>query len=326
MSYKFTSDLSLKEYNDFLKTNNLLSYKHESIWSNYKDQEEIIYVGVINRKKIIAGVKIEVIKQKNDLYFYIPGGYNIDYNNTELVSFLNENIKTLAKLNNVYYIKYDLIDIKDSLLLKKLGFKLVSKKNYYSITSLKNNNKFLTQKFFEKTLDLPDIKKSGIFFETISTKKQCQELNKTLDNWYYESNYDFEKLIKVYKKHVNIIVEKIDLVFYLNNLRDNCAKDSDIVMAEELIKECGDELILGFSILILPNNKSNIFCIETKDNGAFPSLNITNQLLFETIKFGLSKRYENIIYLSNIKNYKYIEFEYHLVINNWKYLKNKIIK
>lgn len=325
MSYKFTSDLSLKAYNDFLKINNLISYKHESIWSNYRECEEIIYVGIISRKKVIATAKIEIVKRKNDLYFYIPGGYLADYDNTELIDFLNDNIKVLAKLKNAYYIKMDIIDDKDNLLLKKIGFKLINKINKYSVINLKNNNKFLTQKFFEKTLNLANIQKSGIFFEVISTKKECQELNKTLENWYYKPNYDFEQLLKFYKKHVAIIVEKIDLVFYLNNLRDNCAKDSDIIMAEELIKECGDELILGFSTLLLPNNKNNIFCIESTDNGAFPNLNITNQLLFETIKFGLSKKYENIIYVSNLNNYKYIEYEYNLVINNWKYLKNKII-
>jgi Uncharacterized protein involved in methicillin resistance len=326
MSFKFVSNLSEKEYTDFLKKQQSISYKKETSWSNYNNQEEVLYVGVTSRKKVLVAVKIEIVKKKNDIYYYIPGGPTIDYNDKELLIFLIENIKFLAKVNNAYCIKMDEISEIENAVLKSIGFKFDGKTNYYSITSLTNNGKLLTQKFFEKTLDLPDIKRSGIFFETITAKKQCKELDATLSNWFYKCNYDFEQLLSIYKKKVMIITEKIDLVFYLNTLRDTCAKDSDIIMAEELIKECGDELILGFAILLLPANKDNIFCIEMKDNGAFPKLNITNQLLFEIIKTGLSKKYNNIICSSSIKNYNIIEFNYNLVINNWKYLKHKIVK
>lgn len=324
MSYKFVANLSENDYNDFLKTKSFTSYKQESNWSKLNNVIEILYVGATYRKKLIAGAKIEICKMKNDFYFYIPGGLIHD-NNEKLLIFLNENIKSLAKIKNAYYIKIDMISEKENLELRNIGYKLNNKINHYSIIDLKANNKFLTPKFFEKSLNLPDIKRSGIFFEVLTNKKQMKELFETFDYWRYQPQYDYEQLLKIYKSKVLILTEKIDLVFYLNTLRDNCAKESDIVMAEELIKVCGDELILGFAVLILSTNKENIFCIEMYDNGAFPQLNITNQLHFEIIKSSLSKKYQYIFFIDNI-NYKYTEFEYHLAINKWKYLKHKIIK
>lgn len=325
MHYKFVTNLSEKEYDDFLKTNSFISYKNESNWSKVNNADGIIYVGVIHRKKLIASSKIEIHKNKKDIYFYIPGGFNINYDNFELVEFLNENIKLLAKERNAYVIKMDVISNIENSLFNKLDYKLISMNKYFEIIDLKENDKFLTQKFFEKSLNLPDIKNSGIFFEIFSTKKQLKELHNAFDYWRYNPHFNYEELLKVYKKKIVIMVEKIDLVFYLNTLRDNCAKESDIVMVDELIKICGDELILGFKLLLLSSNKENIFCIEEKDNGAFPKLNITNQLKFETIKYAINKKYKRLFLPNESKN-KCIEFKYHLPINKFKYFTKKIIK
>ena len=331
MDYQFISTLSERQYNNFIKSKTSTSYKQEPAWSKASPAEEIIYVAVTEKKKIIAAAKIEVKKKKKDTYFVVPGGYLLDYGDKELLLFFTKNLHILAKSKKAFEIRLDFISSQEQPLtinMKETGYRSNGKNDFFSQISLKANGKFLSVKHFKNFLGTQHIEKDGLFFEIVTGKAELNKLYETASNWSYKMHYNLETLLSIYKSRIAIVVEKLDLIFYLNYLRESYARENDIVTIEELIEECGDYYILGFAIMIFPNNKENAYCIEMKHNGSFPHLDVSNQLLLETIKLGLNGKYKGIIYPHQLTNEddSYINYKYKLVTKKWKHILHKVIK
>jgi len=331
MDYQFITTLSERQYNNFIKGKTFTSYKQEATWSKTAVTNEIIYVGVTEKKKIVAAAKIEVRKKKKDVYFEVPGGYILDYDDKELLLFFTKNLHLLAKSKRAYEIKLDFISSQEQPLIanmKETGYRSNGKNDLLSQISLKANGKFLSVKHFKNVLGTLHIEKDGLFFDTVTSKAELSKLYETAFNWSHKIHYNLENLLSIYKGKIAIIVEKLDLIFYLNYLRESYAKENDIVTIEELIEECGDYYILGFAIMIFPNNKENAYCLEMKHNGSFPHLDVSNQLLLETIKLGLADKYKGIIYPHQLTNEddSYTNYKYKLVTKKWKYIFHKVMK
>lgn len=106
--YTFKINIEKKEYDNFVKKFEYTSFMQESNWANVKDNFKNILCGVYENKKLIAACSI----LKRTLYkgfkiFYIPRGYLIDFENKELLKFMTDNIKKLAKDEKVYLVKID---------------------------------------------------------------------------------------------------------------------------------------------------------------------------------------------------------------------------
>jgi len=291
----------------------------------------ILYVGVELKKKLVAAAKVEIKRDSKDIYYNIQGGPLLDYTNIELFKFFANGLSNVAKENGAYKIRMDVLtELKTEELqsIKSSGFKLVSKNTNCSVVELTQGNKFQTIKFFENILYTQRVEKEGLFFELVKDPNQIKRLYDTLENWSYKTLYRYEELLAKYKDNIAVVVEKLDLIFYLNFLKENYALENDIITIEELIEECGDDYILGFAVVVFPKDQSSSYCLEIKENGSFPQLNTSNQLLLQTIKFSLERKYKKIVYFDPrlYKDYVLTHYNYELVTMPIKNLFNKFGK
>ena len=106
--YTFKTNIDEKQYTDFINKYKYANFMQEKAWANVKDNFDNILCGVYEKKKLIAACSILIRHlTKNTTMFYIPRGYLIDFTNEELLSFLTESIKSLAKKHKAYVVKID---------------------------------------------------------------------------------------------------------------------------------------------------------------------------------------------------------------------------
>ena len=106
--YKFKVGIKEEEYNEFIKNYEYTSFMQEIAWAKVKNNWENILCGIYENKKLIAACSILVKKlAKGFKMFYIPRGYLIDFQNLELLKFMTDNIKKLAKESKAYVVKID---------------------------------------------------------------------------------------------------------------------------------------------------------------------------------------------------------------------------
>ena len=106
--YTFKINIEKKEYNNFVKKFKYTSFMQEINWANVKENFKNILCGVYENEKLIAACSIlERTLYKRFKIFYIPRGYLIDFENKELLKFMTDNIKKVAKDEKVYLVKID---------------------------------------------------------------------------------------------------------------------------------------------------------------------------------------------------------------------------
>lgn len=106
--YTFKTHINELEYNKFIKSYPYANFMQEKSWANVKDNFDNILCGVYKNKKLVAACSILIRHLTKGLnMFYIPRGFLIDFEDKELLSFMSENIKKLAKNNNAYVVKID---------------------------------------------------------------------------------------------------------------------------------------------------------------------------------------------------------------------------
>ena len=106
--YKFTSNLSKKEYDNFVSEYSMSSFMQEYNWANVKDNWKHLHCGLYKNNKLVAVCLIlvkNIFKKIN--MFYIPRGYLINFSNYKDLNEMTQNIKKLAKENNAYMVKLD---------------------------------------------------------------------------------------------------------------------------------------------------------------------------------------------------------------------------
>ena len=106
--YTFKTNIDEKKYTNFINKYTYANFMQEKAWANVKDNFDNILCGVYEKKKMVAACSILIRHlTKSTTMFYIPRGYLIDFTNKELLSFMTENIKALAKKYKAYVVKID---------------------------------------------------------------------------------------------------------------------------------------------------------------------------------------------------------------------------
>lgn len=108
MKYQFKSNISKKEYDEFVTGFPSTSFMQTSSWADVKNAWQNDLVGMYENKKLVCAAMI----LKRDLFlgkklFYVPRGFVIDYTNKSLLKEFVSNLRSYAKKNNGIDIKID---------------------------------------------------------------------------------------------------------------------------------------------------------------------------------------------------------------------------
>lgn len=143
MKYQFKSNISKKEYDDFVINFSSTSFMQTSSWSEVKSAWENDFVGMYENKKLVCAAMI----LKRNLFFskklfYVPRGFVIDYKNKELLKEFILNLKKYAKENNGIDIKIDpfVCFNQDSIETIKKGKQKEIRKPFVSDTNMIDEN------------------------------------------------------------------------------------------------------------------------------------------------------------------------------------------
>lgn len=106
--YKFLSDVSKEEYDNFVSTYSMASFMQDYAWGDVKDNWQSFKCGVSDNDKLV-GVALVLCKDifNGHNVFYIPRGYLIDFTNKEALKVMTEGIKKLAEENKAFLVKLD---------------------------------------------------------------------------------------------------------------------------------------------------------------------------------------------------------------------------
>lgn len=345
MSYTFKEKITYDEYLKFIKEQKYLSFMQEDLWAKAKNISNHKIVAVKDDDKVCALAHILIRKKKGKKYFYIPNGYLMDFTNKELLEFMTKSIKLLARMYGAYAVDiYPNIDIDNPICnevhnnLKELKYKFkdeyIDKTNNLLIP-LKKKNKKISKTELKKKYENKDFYVSrGIEFEVTNDKEDIRRLQALVTGKYF----DFETidgLITNFQDRVHMIFAKLDLVFYKNYLIENSDNAREINKVEELLT-ISDVIDVGCAIIIEPINETDNICefLYNTEKESFTDLDITNGLIYETMKICNSKGYSFIkVSNMNLNLKKYIERydahemkyigHYSLVLKKLTYFLNK---
>lgn len=182
--YEFKININIDEYEKFLYENNA-SFMQEKKWACVKDNWDNTICGIYNNKKLVAACSILIRKITNKIsMFYIPRGYVIDFENIELLKFMTNNIKELAKQYHAYVVKIDPYFCCEEYLIKD-----------------KNKNfKYLSKNFEKKHKNLISLnyKHTGFYKEIHKNLQPRYNMAIPLIN--NDNNYiTYEELLKTFK-------------------------------------------------------------------------------------------------------------------------------
>lgn len=348
MVYEFKEKITYKEYLEFVKNYNYLSYIQEDEWAKVKKIKNRLIAAVLSNNKVVALANIFINKKKNGNELFISGGYMMDMTNKELVAFMTNNIKLLARKYNAYIINLypnvskenkDYVTINNILLNNGYKYEDSYIDNSINILiPLKNNNKRITKKELKDKYDNEDFYlKRGLSFITTDNIDDIKVLDNIINYNYYD-NEAIYNLFYYFKGRIKLILAKLDLVYYKHYLTENNYNEDEINKIEELILAVGDEYYIGCGIAILPCNKKNnyIELIYNEVIESFDDLNIMDGIIYETLKLSNENKTDYIkvsnpnidISIYSKYNGRLIRYigHYYLVLNKFKYFINKEIK
>ncbi len=348
MGYIFKEKITFNEYNEFIKNYNYLPFMQENNWAKAKEYANYLIVGVYNDSKLCATALILIKKKKRDNLFYIPNGYLLDFNNKELLAFMTNNIKLLAHKYHAY-----VIDIYPYLTTSDKNYREIHNnliacgynwENKYLddtnniLISLYKGNKKVSKLDLKKQFDEEYFIKRGISYELSDNLEDIKRLDLLIDNECFDTDLIGSMFIN-FENRIKMLFIKLDLVFYLNYLKEENANEEDIIKVDELIHTLGETIDIGCALIILPYNKRKRVCEVTYNTikDIVFNLDINKAILYQSL---LVAHENNCQYLklSNIDldtdyyvhNYqatsiKYIG-HYFIVINKLLHFLNKEIK
>ena len=106
--YSYKIGITAEEHDEFVKNSPQTNLLQSSDWANIKDNWGNERLGVYQDQKLVAVASILI--QPLPLGFtmlYIPRGPIMDYQNSELVAFMFQSIKTYAKSKRAVFAKFD---------------------------------------------------------------------------------------------------------------------------------------------------------------------------------------------------------------------------
>ena len=240
--YRFETNIDINEYNNFVKEYEFANFMQEKAWANVKSNFDNILCAVYDNDSIVGGCSILIRKLAKGInLFYIPRGYLLDFKNIELLNFMTDNIKKLAKKYKAYVVKID-----PNFCVSEKLFKNQDKKfNLYSTDyEIKHNNliqsgyihtgytKDIHKNFqprYQMAVPLIDDNNNKISFEqllkTFKSKFRYYLLDfHTKRGVYFEHSFDkkdvkeFVELLKYTEKNKNIKLRNEE---YFEKIMDN---------------------------------------------------------------------------------------------------------
>lgn len=106
--YTYKIGITAEEHDEFVKTSPQTNLLQSSDWAKIKDNWGNERLGVYQNHKLVAVASILI--QPLPLGFtmlYIPRGPIMDYQNSELVAFMLQSIKTYARSKRAVFAKFD---------------------------------------------------------------------------------------------------------------------------------------------------------------------------------------------------------------------------
>ncbi|RSJ98074.1 aminoacyltransferase [Streptococcus australis] len=106
--YSYKIGITAEEHDEFVKNSSQTNLLQSSDWANIKDNWGNERLGIYQDQKLVAVASILI--QPLPLGFtmlYIPRGPIMDYQNSQLVSFMLQSIKTYAKSKRAVFAKFD---------------------------------------------------------------------------------------------------------------------------------------------------------------------------------------------------------------------------
>ena len=208
MEYVFKEKITYKEYIDFIKSYDYLSYTQEELWAKAKEIKNYLVVGVYGNKKLIGVSLILIKKNKECCEFVIPNGYLLDFTNQDLVVFMTTNIIKLAKYYNACVLNiypnithedpnYETIHNNLEILLKHNKKPFDNSKNL--LIPLKHNNRKISKKDLDSMFIENDYYlKRGIKFEISETINDLDDFEEFINYDYFDSKF-IGTMMYVYK-------------------------------------------------------------------------------------------------------------------------------
>ena len=338
MEYMFKEKITYKEYINFIKNYDYLSYTQEELWAKVKDIKNYLIVGVY-QNKTLAGISLILIKRNKETNeFIIPNGYLMDLSNQKLVTFMTSNITSLAKYYNACIINLYPNITKEDPNYKKIHDNLCTlfkhKNDNFDNTEnvlipLKRNNRKLPKKeldemFYDKNYYL----KRGIRYEISDTVEDLDDFEAFMDNNYFNSAF-IGNMMYTYKNRMKIIFAKIDLVFYLNYLENeniNHKYDDEIANLKELIEGFGEDIIIGTGLVILPFNTGKKYAELIYNNVKdYTSVDIMNGIVNMAMNIAMDHKCD-YLKVSNIELDKKYYHKFNSIDINYIGTYYKIIK
>lgn len=348
MGYVFKERIKYSEYTQFLKNYSFLSFMQEDNWAKAKNNARHLVVACLENNKVCALAQIIIKKRKGGNQFYIPNGYLLDFNNKELLNFMTDNIKTLAKKYQAYVIDIYPNISTDNNRSQQIHHNLLEANYKFSdeyldntdniLIPLKRKNKKISKTELKKKYENKDFYlKRGIYFQTSTDIKDIERLAYLMNNPHFNKDL-IVNLLNNFPNRVKMIFAKLDLVFYNNYLKENTDNSIELMKINELLT-ISDEIDIGCALIIEPYNEKDNICefIYNTEKESFEQLDIMNGLIYETMKICNAKSY-SYIKVSNInlnKNYyinKYQGYDikyighYSIILNKFKHYINKHYK
>lgn len=136
MKYTFKTDITEKEYTEFIKNNNSVSFMQEYNWGDIKVDWNHLHCGLYQEEKLV-GVCLILIRTfpMGIKLFYLPRGFVTDFTNQKLVNTFTNEIKKLAKQYHAYSVKID-----PYFCIKEYSIKEIEKKEHFDIPKYYSNN------------------------------------------------------------------------------------------------------------------------------------------------------------------------------------------
>lgn len=107
----FIENVEKERYEKFLKESNKSHFLQSYLWGEFAKKEKNLiphYVGLEENNTLKATALILEKKLPfNYSYYYIPRGFILDYNNTNLIKEFTDKLKSFAKKNKAIFIKID---------------------------------------------------------------------------------------------------------------------------------------------------------------------------------------------------------------------------
>lgn len=322
------TELQFKNYSNIHSRKNYkqsIEYATLEETKNYKK----LYLGLIDENENVHAATMILEKKINNKYKYgyVPNGYLIDFNNTELLKTFTNELKTyLKKLNYVYIRITPLINYQvytSNFILKENNTSIINTfkalgYNYLNNTSkhkmiLYTNNIENTFKKFKRSLrrNIDDCLKKGITIYQGSEKDIEDFLNLTDNKPYYKN------MINIFNNPSNkfeFYFAKLEPATYINNYRyllkreeinnerlNQKLKNPNIKKSNNLLskKMTSDKLITKYSNEII--NGTNIYKLYPQ-GGILSTVGIINnqrEIIF--ITDGYNKNFEHIRSIPIIK-------------------------